>query len=298
MAKLNQIKGKIRSVGNLKKITRALEVVSTVKLQKIKAQAEWLKHYLVELLWILSQVNEQYDIFEETGNKESDRELIIIITSERGLCGWLNSKLLRKMFDDQRDDTKTEAQRDYFVIWKKWLEFIKRMGWNIVWSLELDDGFDEDMILPLYSYFDTALSESSYQNINLYFNYFKNAMAQIPTSIQLFPFAKKDFEKFLDETDIQRKSGSVLWNKELIVEPSLQWFFGEVRRQIRNYLIASAVVQNKAWEHAARMIAMKNAKENAESFVDELTLSFNKARQWAITQEISEIVSAKLAIEG
>lgn len=294
MANLKQIKTKIKSVSNLKKITRALEVVSTVKLQKVKNQADGLKAYLVDLLAILSQVNDRYALFEDQAWISEGKELVVVITSERGLCGWLNSKILRKIYNDYKDNTSAE----FFVVWKKWLEFIKRMWWTICGSMSVSDKFDEKELLPLYTYFDQAVAWSEFSKVTLYFNYFKNSMTQTPTSIQLYPFSKEDFTNFLEETDIDYSTETSLGTKDLLLEPGQEEFLLEARRQIRNYLISSAIIQNKAWEHAARMIAMKSAKDNATSFVKSLTLTFNKARQWAITQEISEIVSAKIAIEG
>ncbi|USN54456.1 MAG: F0F1 ATP synthase subunit gamma [Candidatus Peribacteria bacterium] len=111
MANLRQIKTKIKSVGNLKKITRALEVVSTVKLQKTKRQADSLKDYLVDLLAILSQVGEKYDVFGNataTAQSTSDKTLCIVLTSERGLCGGLNSKLLKKVWVEVGDQPGVE----------------------------------------------------------------------------------------------------------------------------------------------------------------------------------------------
>ncbi len=279
---------------NLKKITRALEVVSTVKLQKVKTQADWLKEYLIDLLAILSQVNDRYSLFEEKATTWKWKELVIVVTSERGLCWWLNSKLLRKIYTEYKDNDNVE----FFVVWKKWLEFIKRMWWTICGSLSISDRFDEKELLPLYAFFDKAVAGADFSSVSLFFNYFKNSMTQTPTSIQLYPFSKEDFVSFLSEIEVEYSTESNLWWKDLLVEPWLEWFLVEARRQIRNYLISSAIVQNKAWEHAARMIAMKSAKDNATSFVKTLTLTYNKARQWAITQEISEIVSAKIAIEG
>ena len=102
MANLREIKGKIKSVKNLKKITRALEVVSTVKLQKTKSQAESLKKYLVDLLAILSEVGQSIDIFQPLAQATpKKKKLIIVLTSERGLCGALNSKLLRKIYTEE-----------------------------------------------------------------------------------------------------------------------------------------------------------------------------------------------------
>ena len=187
---------------------------------------------------------------------------------------------------------------DYFVVGKKWLEYLKRGKANIVGSLNIGDTFSEEELLPLYSYFDKAVEWGMYDEVSLYFNYFKNSIAQIPTKVQLLPFTKESFESFLQDLEIDYTLENTIENKDMIIEPDIENYVKEMRRQIRNYVIDSALVQNKTGEHASRMIAMKNAKDNASEFTKSLTLSFNKARQWAITQEISEIVSAKIAIEG
>lgn len=292
MANLRDIKGKMKSVWNLKKITRALEVVSTVKLQKLKDQADALKWYLADLMMIVSTVGESHSIFWETTSWSWSRTLVLVVTSERGLCGWLNSKLLRKLYKETKGDTT-----DYFVVWKKWLEFLKRMNWNIVWSIQIGDNFAEKDLLPLFTFFDQSLDSGDYSEVQLYFNYFKNSIMQIPTSVELYPFRKESLESFLWEIKID-VTAPELEDKDLMIEPNLPDYLAEIRRQIRNYIISSAIVQNKTGEHAARMIAMKSAKDNATDMWKSLKRTFNKARQWAITQEISEIVSAKIAIEG
>jgi F-type H+-transporting ATPase subunit gamma len=101
---------------------------------------------------------------------------------------------------------------------------------------------------------------------------------QIPTSIELYPFRQASFQTFLDEIDMTLSTPEV-GNKELLIEPNLEEYMKELRRQIRNYVISSALLQNKTGEHAARMIAMKNAKDNATEFSKKLKLNFNKARQ-------------------
>lgn len=294
MPNLKQIKSKLKSIWNLKKITRALEVVSTVKLQKVKEQADSIKEYLIDLLAILSEVNDNYQMFENIIDGTNGKDLSIVITSERWLCGWLNSKLLRVVAKNFEDNKKT----DFFIVGKKWLEFIRRMWWNIVWSVTVSDKLHEKELLPLYTFFEKAVDSSDYATITLHFNYFKNSMTQTPSSVQLYPFSKNNFNEFLNTIEVDYSLDTDTAWKELFVEPSVWEFYKEARRQIRNYLISSAIIQNKAWEHAARMIAMKSAKDNANQFVKSLTLTYNKARQWAITQEISEIVSAKIAIEG
>ncbi len=293
MANLKQIKTKIKSVSNLKKITRALEIVSTVKLQKVKEKAEWLKQYLLDLMAVLSHIENSADLFEIVERSQSTRTLVVVITSERWLCWWLNVKLLKKVMEEH----PVSDQVDYFVLGKKWSEYIARVWWNVLWTLHIWDSFDEEELTALYVTLDNAIDTKSYGNIMLYFNYFKNSMAQLPASVPLLQFTKKTFDAFLYDIWVSYDFAYDIGQKDILVEPNAYEFLMEARRQIRHYMIASALLQNKAWEHAARMIAMKNATDNARDFVDTLTLSFNKARQWAITQEISEIVSAKIAIE-
>jgi len=159
------------------------------------------------------------------------------------------------------------------------LEFAKRAGRNIVGSLSAGDVYSEAEMLPLFSFFDISLEERSYKEIKLYFNYFKNTMTQIPTQSQIYPVTQESFDKLLTELDIAYSAPARMDNKELLVEPDTIVYLKELKRQIRNYAIASAVIQNKTGEHAARMIAMKSAKDNASGFVKSLTLSYNKARQ-------------------
>ncbi len=288
---LKAIKAKIKSVKNLKKITRALEVVSTVKLQRVKDQSEKLKNYLQDLLMIISFLGEKVDIFEENNNF-ADKQLAIVVTSDRWLCWSLNSKLLKKVYENYKDQ---KDKVDFFVIGKKWLEYLVRMWFNVVGNLRLKDTFEEKDLLPLYSFLNQKFA--NYWKIDIWFNYFKNTLVQIPVDMQIYPFKKDNFISFLKQIDIDTNLEFKISNKELIIEPDIESVRKEIMRQIRNYMIYSAILQNKTWEHAARMIAMKNAGDNSDKMIKTLTLSFNKARQASITKEISEITSAKMAIE-
>ncbi len=293
MANLNQIKWQIKSVKNLKKITRALEVVSTVKLQKTKDKAEALKNYILDLLYILNNTGNKLDIFSSSDTK-SDRELVVLISTDRWLCGALNSKLFKTVLDEYWDK---KDKVDFFVVWKKWLEFLARYWFNVVGNTSLKDNFTDSDLNVLHSFLDKELSASNYWAVKLYFNYFKNSLVQIPTWINLFPLNQESFDSFISDLSIDYSSKADFRWRDLILEPNVELLVEEIKRQIRNYLIMSAIVQNKTWEYASRMIAMKNAKDNSSSKIDSLTLTFNKARQWAITQEISEIVWAKAALE-
>lgn len=295
MANLKQIKAKIKSVSNLKKITRALEIVSTVKLQKVKHQADGLRTFLVYVLKIFSMMWTKEDLFAyDDKNISATQSAMIVVTSERGLCGWLNTKLLRHMLHSV--DLKTT---DFFVVGKKWLEFLKRAWANIVGNIVMSDKLLQREVLPMISFFDQAIEQWTYGSISLVFNYFKNSITQIPTTMQIFPATKEHIDVFFHEIQASISVPENLpYEKDMLVEPTIHIVREEIKRQIRNYVIMSALVQNKTGEHAARMIAMKSAKDNATGFVKSLTLKFNKERQSAITKEISEIVSAKIAIEA
>ena len=167
----------------------------------------------------------------------------------------------------------------------------------MVGILHVSDALREEELVPLYSFFFFFLQSGAYTEVVLYFNYFKNSIVQMPTALSVFPLSQAAFQQFIADVGMVYSLNFVTKAEDFLIEPSKTQYIAEVRRQIRNYLMLSALVQNKTGEHASRMIAMKNAKDNATTFVKQLTLTFNKARQGAITQEISEIVSAKIAIE-
>lgn len=298
MANLKQIKTKIKSVSNIKKITRALEVVSTVKLQKTKSLTEALKEYLVDFMALVSQVGVMDKLFETTLHQDvttKPKRLLIILSSAKGLCGALNSRIFRKVLQEQ---DITDSGTEVFVVWKKGIEFFKRAKANFVGTLHISDAMREEELLPLYNFFDEVTKSWTYSEVVLYFNYFKNSIMQVPTALPVFPLSKDTFDVFVKDLEVTYALNFMTKAEDFKIEPSEEEYIAEVKRQVRNYVLLSAVVQNKTGEHAARMIAMKNAKDNATTFVKQLTLYFNKARQGAITQEISEIVSAKIAIEG
>jgi len=293
MANLKQIHNKIKSVSNLSKITSALEIVSTIKLQKTKDKSDALKNYLLDLMMILNSVGNKLDLFKPKEN-ETKKTLNVIISTDRGQCGSINAKLLRFVNDEHKD---TKEDSDFYVVGKKGLSYISRGGYNVVGTLSIKDDFKDEDLLPLYDFLKIALEKREYKEIKIYFNFFKNSLTQIPTSIQLFPLSMDVFQRFVGDLGIEYKYNVNIWKKELLIEPNPREFLKEVYRQMRSYMVTAAIIQNKTGEHAARMIAMKNAKDNSKSIINSLTLSFNKARQASVTQEISEIVSAKIALE-
>ena len=275
---MKHIKSQISSVANIQQITKALEIVATVKLQKVKQQAENYREFLIEFLRIVQVINSKTSIFNSEGKKATGRDLVIVTGTNKGLCGSLNNKLFKEIFSNYKD--KKEST-DVFCIGKKSLEFFSRANFNIVGTIELKDDFNEDDLSSLYDFLRTALSGRMYDNVKIYFNYFKNAISQIPLSFNLFPLNEESFTQFTKEIGINMNEliTDEIKNKELTLEPTPEELAKEMRKQLLQHMIYGAILQNKTGEFAARMIAMKNAKDNSSSLIKDLKLSFNKARQ-------------------
>lgn len=293
MPSLKQIKTRIKSTQNLKKITKALEVVSTVKLQKNKAKTEHMRDYFIKLTQLISQVSDYTGLFNETVNIKAERDLVILISSDKGLCGASNSKLFRNI-TQQYGDHKTTT--DLFVIGKKGLEFAARSWYTVIGSLMLGDEFVQADLIPLFAYLQ--VHKQHYRSTSLVFNFFKNILVQIPQTLSLFPLDIQQVNWLLTQVWLSLNEQLTAVGDETIIEPGIKELNIELLRQIKQYIIVAALSQNKLTEHANRMIAMKSAKDNCGQLINGLTMQYNKARQAAITKEISEIVSAKIAIEG
>ncbi|MDO4713179.1 MAG: ATP synthase F1 subunit gamma [bacterium] len=296
MANTKQVKTKIKSVKNLQKIIKALEIVSTVKLQKLKAVMESYRAFMGSFLNVLKRVRKEVNIFdfdEKLWNPQG-RRLLIVVTSDRGLCGAINSRIFRRM---EQNYGQAKDNVDIFVVGKKGVEYFVRNGWNVVGSAMITDKVEVEEIKPITLYIKQALLEKKYAKVKIYFNFFKNTMTQIFTRFKLYPLDEESFDSFLRNVGLEDNSLESIDEKYLMIEPSKEEFKFEFLNLLIRHIIYSAVVNNKTTEHAARMLAMKNAKDNCSDVLGELNLLYNKTRQGKITQEISEIVSAKIAIE-
>lgn len=292
MPSLKQIKNRIKSTQNLKKITKALEVVSTVKLQKNKSFTENMRDYFIKLTQLIGNISDYSELFVESINPAATRDLVIVMSSDKWLCGATNSKLFKNITSEYAD---SKATTDIFAVGKKWLEFAVRAWYTVVGELMLWDKFVQGDLKILFAFLD--LHAQDYRTITIEFNYFKNTLIQIPQTLTIFPLDQSQVAKLLHKADLDPNLRARTMSDETLVEPDIETLNTELRRQIKQYVIMSALLQNKLTEHANRMIAMKSAKENCSKVIEWLTLQYNKARQAAITKEISEIVSAKIAIE-
>lgn len=288
------IKSKIKSIWNTQKITSALEIVSTVKLQKLKEQTNNFKEYMIHFMSILNKVWNSSNIFSFIKNIQSQRELIIVISTEKWLCWALNSKLFRKIYNETKD---RKENIDVFCIWKKALEFFTRSWYNIVWTEHIKDKFSEKDLNTTKAMIFDSIENLRYKNINLYYNYFKNSMIQVPSLVELFPLKNNNLDNFFKDIWIEKQYNNDNEAIDINIEPSEEDFYEFVYKKFVFDMIYGSLLQNKTWEHASRMIAMKNAKDNSIDIQKSLKIAYNKQRQSAVTQEISEIVWAKAAME-
>jgi len=182
MPNLKQIKTRIKSTQNLKKITKALEVVSTVKLQKNKSRTERMRDYFVQLAQLVGKVGGYSGLFQESVNSQASRDLVILISSDKGLCGAANSKLFKDLstqYQDRKENT------DVFVVGKKGFEFAVRAGYSVVGQLMLGDDYVQADLAVLFAYLNNHSND--YRTISMVFNFYKNTLIQIPNTLSIYP---------------------------------------------------------------------------------------------------------------
>ncbi len=300
MADIKQIKWKIQATDNIKKITNALEIISTIKLQKIKHTTVHIRNCMVELIDIISSVDEKQTIFiNNTTNAQ--KTLVVAIWSEKWLCGSLNTTLFKKIhttFEHQKETT------DIYIVGKKAKEYFSRRDYTIVAETFLWENISVTSHQDILAYIDTARASWTYKDIYVCYNVFKNTMKYIPIIFSLLPLSQTHLTSFLNEMEHEHLtinkniSKKPIHLNQLLIEPSLQVIQKKLHSMMMYYILYGSILQNKTCEFSARMLAMKWAKDNATTQIWNLKLSYNKARQDGITKEIIEIAGAKAIVAG
>ncbi len=307
MASMRDIKRRRESITSTSQITKAMKLVSTVKLQKAKGRAEESKPYFEKMYETVSGMlaksgnisNPYLAGSEKEGPKKTG---IIVITSNRGLAGGYNSNIV-KLVNTAGFDKENVV---IYPVGRKGQESLRRLGY------EMSDDFNEVMNKPLFgdavSIGKTVtgdLESGKIDEVYLAYTVFKNTMTQTPRLMKILPFTEEDLENESDMGDLsskdedakksadEQKGAVALMNYEPEEEETLSYIIP----MYMNSLIFGALVEATASENGARMQAMDNATSNAEEMIDTLGLQYNRARQAAITQELTEIVAGAAAIE-
>ncbi len=287
MAGGKEITTKIRSIENTRKVTSALEMVSASKIRKSQALMNATRPYarmMRRVMGHMSKANPEYRHPFTIEREETKKVGYIIVSTDRGLCGGLNTNLFKLLLNDIGQWQGKGAQISLVILGKKALAFFKNLKVEIAaHASNLGEKPQiEDLIGSIKVMLD-AYREGTLDRLYIVYNDFVNTMTQKPTMERLLPLPATDDEEIRD-----------IW--DYIYEPDAESLLDTVMVRYIESLVYQSVLENLASEHAARMIAMKNATDNAGELIDDLTLIFNKARQASITQEISEIVGGAAAV--
>ena len=287
MAGGREIKTKIKSVQNTRKVTRALEMVSASKIRKAQDRMKTSRPYaqaMKQVVGHLAQASTDYQHPFLVQREQVKRVGYIVISSDRGLAGGLNNNLFRKTVADMKEWQDKGAEIDVVTIGSKASVFFRRVNVNMAASVaNLGDTPKLETLIGVIKVMLDAFTEGKVDRVYLVYNNFVNTMVQKATFDQLLPLAAADTK--VAEHD---------W--DYLYEPDAATVLEHVITRYIESLVYQAVLENVASEHAARMVAMKAASDNATKLIGTLNLVYNKARQAAITQEISEIVGGAAAV--
>ena len=286
MAGAKEIRTKIASIKNTQKITSAMEMVAAAKMRKAQDRMAATRPYAEKMRMVIGHLHQSHPEYSHNFmiERETKRVGYIVVSSDRGLCGGLNSNLFRYLLKDIVAHQESGNQIDFCTIGTKALGFFKRFGGKVMAQINQigDAPHIEDLIGTVKVMLD-AYENGEIDRIYIAYNNFVNTMTQQPTVEQLVPI-----------TSTEDKALRHHW--DYIYEPDSKDVLNNLLSRYIESLVYQAVVENGACEQSARMVAMKSATDNAGNLIDELQLVYNKARQAAITQEISEIVGGAAAV--
>lgn len=287
MAGAREIRTKIKSIQNTRKVTKALEMVSASKIRKAQELMRASRPYarlMRQVIGHIARANTEYKHPFLVERSEVSHVGYIILSTDRGLCGGLNSNLFRTLLVEMRAWQQKGVEVDVVCIGAKATAFFKRLKVNNVGSIShLGEKPNAGQLIGAIKVMLDSYMEGRVDRVFLAYNDFVNTMVQKQALDQLLPLVPSD--------DLEATHS---W--DYIYEPGAPEIMDHVLKRYLESLVYQAVVENLASEHAARMVAMKSASDNANKLIGELTLVYNKARQAAITQEISEIVSGAAAV--
>jgi F-type H+-transporting ATPase subunit gamma len=286
MAGAKEIHTKIRSVQNTQKITRAMEMVAASKMRKAQERMQQARPYAEKIRSVIENVRAaklEY-VHPFLQEREVKRVGYVVVTSDRGLCGGLNANLFRGLLREIDHWREQDVEMDFCAIGSKGSTWMRRMGVNLVAQVtHIGDAPGVDQLLGTLKVMLDAYEEGRIDRLYFVFNHFVNSMTQAPLVEQLLPREAAEAQEVSHHWDY-------------IYEPESREVLDALMFRYVESLVYQGVVENIASEMAARMVAMKAASDNAGTLIDDLQLAYNKARQAAITQELSEIVGGAAAV--
>jgi F-type H+-transporting ATPase subunit gamma len=298
MANLRDIRRRIKSVKNTRQITRAMQLVSSSKMKRAQDAAVSGRPYALLLADLLDTVGEKLDLSGATishpffEKREVKTRGILILSTDKGLCGPLNTNLFRKITEEVKGSAK------FIAVGRKATQFVSRSKRDLIADFTVSDKAVFNELRPMLKMLIEAYKNGEVDTIEVAYPSFVNVLVQEPVIQSLLPIV--DLREVLDalkkrvagEDEILAARSDT---REMLFEPSAEEILEQLPDLYVKVIIHQLVLESRAAEYSARMVAMKAATDNASNLVDDLTLDYNKARQAAITQEILEIAAAASA---
>lgn len=297
MPSTRDIRRRIKSVKNTAQITKAMQLVAAAKMKKAQDQATSGRPYAEMLNKILVSMREgleegTHPYFSEG---KGDKTLVLVISSDKGLCGALNTNLLKKLIAED-----IQGEVDYVTVGRKAAQGLSRLRKKLVADFTIKDPAKFAELRPIGNYLQEKFLSGEYSRVLVAFNNFVNTVTLVPTIEQLLPVnpvtlgGKRSFEGMGSALEVEETGSEIT---EYVFEPDAKAVFEVILPQYVNNTIWQMLLEARASEHSSRMVAMKNATDNAKQIIKDLTLEYNKLRQAAITNELLEITTAKMALE-
>jgi F-type H+-transporting ATPase subunit gamma len=282
-----EIRMKIRSVQNTRKITKAMEMVSASKMRKAQERMRHARPYGDKIRNVAAHISHANPEYKHPALVDRDivnRLGLIIVTTDKGLCGALNTNLARLVLGEYKEWQAKGEEIEVCALGNKGLSFMQRMGANVVsHAVQLGDRARVEQLVGPIKVMTDAYMAGRTDRVMIAYNRFVNTMKQEPVMEQLLPLSGE-----------RLGAPETVW--DYIYEPDARSVLDQVLRRYVEVIVLQALAENMASEQSARMVAMKAASDNADSLIDELTLIYNKNRQANITKELSEIVGGAAAV--
>jgi F-type H+-transporting ATPase subunit gamma len=288
MAAGKEIRNKIKSVENTRKITKAMEMVAASKMRKAQDRMKSSRPYSEKIKSVVGHLSQSNPDFKHPFLKENNdakKGGIIVVSTDKGLCGGLNTNVFRQVLTKIREIESDGREIEALAIGNKAVSFLSRIDVRIVSSFsQLGDSPNVEELNGAIKIIIDEYKKGNLNEVHLFYNNFINTMSQEPIVEKLLPLSSKDLVPI----------NKYLW--DYLYEPDAPTVINDLLLRYTETLVYQAVVENIASEQSARMVAMKAATDNAGNVIDELKLIYNKTRQAGITKELSEIVAGAAAV--
>lgn len=297
MANLRDIRRRIKSVKNTAQITRAMQLVAAAKMKKAQDQALAGREYAAHLTQVLFDIRanfteESHPLLEHRPGK---RELVLVISTDKGLCGPLNTNLAKAI----RAHASPDAH--FVTVGRKLRVMCEKLGKKVIADFTVRDPVPFSQTRPIAKFITQQFLDGNYDKVSIAFTSFVNTLRQEPEVVTLLPIQghregeEQAFESIGNGFSVEEHIKDAF--RDYTFEPDASSVLHAILPLYVNYEVFQAHVESRASEHSARMVAMKSATDNAKKFIKELTLEYNKLRQGAITAELLEITTAMKAME-